>query len=109
MNKHYTYSEWVKECNTYEDTYKKYLELQKENDELQLNIIIMEKYFELISDLGFDYDGSNSIESLKCLIDELCRLSNLGRVCNITETIFVNDNKAYNILQEEILEGDNNE
>lgn len=64
--------------------------------------IIMEKYLELIADLGYDYDGLNSVESLKGLIDELVRYANLGRVCNTTEPIYENGGKKYNILMEEI-------
>jgi len=30
-------------------------------------IEIMERYFELISDIGYDYDGCNSVESLKSI------------------------------------------
>ena len=72
------------------------------NEENCKQIIIMEKYLELIADLGYDYDGFNSVESLKGLIDELVRLANLGRVCNTTEPIYVNKGKKYNILLEEI-------
>ena len=64
--------------------------------------IIMEKYLELIADLGYDYDGLDKAESLKALIDELVRLAKLGRVCNTTEPIYENGGKKYNILLEEI-------
>ena len=76
----------------------------------QENIIkIMEKYFELIIDLGYDYDGLNQEESLKKLIDELCKYASLGRAYNITEPIYVNENKKYNILHEELKGSGNNE
>ena len=64
--------------------------------------IIMEKYLELIYDLGYDYDGLDKVESLKALIDELVRYASLGRVCNTTEPIYENGGKKYNILLEEI-------
>lgn len=70
------------------------------NEENCKKIIIMKKYLELITDLGYDYDGLNSVESLKALIDELVRLANLGRVCNIIEPIYENGGKKYNILME---------
>lgn len=70
-------------------------------ENLEQQIVIMEKYFELITDLGYDYDGLNSVESLKGLIDELVRYANLGRVCNTTEPIYENGGKKYNILMEE--------
>lgn len=67
---------------------------------------IMEKYLELIIDLGFDYDGCNTIESLKELINELVHYAKLGRVCNITEPIYENSSKKYNILHEELKDSD---
>ena len=50
-----------------------------------------DKWCQLIADIGFDYDGCNTIESLKGLIDELVRYSLNSR-----------DNYDY----EEILKGD---
>jgi len=86
------------------DYYKNYSkqwskELLKSKDK---QIEIMEKYFELIIDLGYDYDGLSSIEDLRNLIDELVRYASLGRVCNTTEAIYVNQEKKYNILGEMI-------
>ena len=87
----------------------KYLEnLKQENKHLKEQVTIMEKYLELIVDLSLDYDGCNTVESLKGLIDELERLAMLGRVCNTTKSIYTNSNKTYNILNEEI-KGDSNE
>ena len=64
---------------------------------------IMEHYLELIYDLGYDYDGCNDVESLKGLIDEMCRLASLGRACNVIEPITEDGRgKKYNILGEEI-------
>ena len=65
-------------------------------------IEIMEKYLELICDLGYDYDGCKDVDSLKGLIDEMCRLASLGRACNVTEPIYI-DGKGnkLNILFEE--------
>lgn len=68
--------------------------------------IIMEKYLELIIDLGYDYDGCETVESLKGLIDELVYYAKLGRACNITEAIYENNEKKYNILHEELKEND---
>lgn len=67
-------------------------------------IEIMERYFEIIIDLGFDYDGFEQADSLKGLIDELVRFAKLGRICNTTEPIFECANKKYNILHEELKE-----
>ena len=76
----------------------------RKNEIERLNNIIeiMEKYFELILNLGYDYDGLNEKESLKNLIDELCRYASLGRAYNTTEIIYVNKDKKYNILGEEL-------
>ena len=86
---------------------KKYYEenksLQSQLKAKEEMVKVMEKYFELIIDLGFDYDGLNLIGSLKNLIDELVRFAKLGRACNITEAIYEMENKKFNILHEEIL------
>ena len=72
-------------------------------DGLEKEIKIMEKYFELIIDLGYDYDGFNKEEDLKGLIDELVRYASLGRVCNTIEPIYTRkDNEKFNILGEVI-------
>lgn len=87
-----------------EDLIEEIIEKDKEIERLNNIIVIMEKYFELIVDLGYDYDGLNSIENLKGLIDELVRYASLGRVYNMTEAIYVNEDKKYNILNEELKE-----
>lgn len=58
----------------------KYQELQKENEQLKEKVKYQknkidnkDKWCQLIVDIGFDYDGCNTIESLKGLIDELVR------------------------------------
>lgn len=73
---------------------------------LKKQIEIMEKYLELIIDLGFDFDGCNTVESLKGLVEELVHLASLARACNLTETIYENGGKKYNILHEEIEDND---
>ena len=84
--------------------------LQQENERLNRQIIIMEKYLELICDIGYDYDGYGNVvdtEHLKKLIDELVRFASLGRACNDTEGIYIdNNNIYYNILNEKIERGD---
>lgn len=79
---------------------------KEENAELKRQIEIMEKYLELIVDLGFDFDGCNTVESLKALIEELVHLASLARACNTTEEIYFNGDKKYNILHEEIEENE---
>ena len=89
-----------------DDYFKQRNDLYIENQRLNNIIKIMEKYLELIVDLGYDYDGLNSEDSLKRLIDELCRYASLGRAYNTTEPIFENENKKYNILNEELKDSD---
>ena len=79
----------------------KYQELQKENEQLKEKVKYQKNkidnkddWCQLIADIGFDYDGCNTIESLKVLIDELVRYALNSR-----------DNYDY----EEILKGDSNE
>lgn len=79
----------------------KYQELQKENEQLKEKVKYQknkidnkDNWCQLIADIGFDYDGCNTIESLKGLIDELVRYALNSR-----------DNYDY----EEILKGDSNE
>ena len=76
----------------------------EENEELKQQIIIMEKYFELINNISFDYDGYNNVTGLKGVIDELNRFANLGRACNITEPIYDSDGVKFNILLQKLSE-----
>lgn len=79
------------------------IKTRNENEELKKQATIMERYLELINELRID--NEDTIEGLEELINELKRLACLGRVCNVTETIYVYNNKAYNILHQ-ILEKD---
>lgn len=74
----------------------------QEQVKLSMNEIIMEKYLELIIQLGYDYDGLNTVESLKSLIDELVKYAKLGITKNLTETIYENEKGKYNILGKEL-------
>lgn len=77
-------------------------QLEQELERYKNIIEIMERYFELIIDLSFDYDGLNEVKSLKVLIDELKNYASLGRAYNTTEPIYENNGKKYNILHEEL-------
>ena len=78
--------------------------LLEENQELKQQIIIMEKYFELINNISFDYDGYNDVAGLKGVINELNRFANLGRACNTTEPIYESDGVKFNILLQKLPE-----
>ena len=82
-------------------------EKDKEIDRLNNIIKIMEKYLELIYDLGYDHDGLETTGDLMNLMDELVRYASLGRTYNITEPIYENNGKKYNILHEELKEEGN--
>lgn len=69
--------------------------LQQENKKLKEEVENKDRWFQLIVNMGFDYDGLNKVESLKGLIDELVRYSLNGR-----------DNYNY---EETLFEGDSNE
>ena len=78
---------------------------QKEEIDRLNNIIkIIENYLELIYDLGYDHDGLETTGDLMNLMDELVRYASLGRAYNITEPIYENSGKKYNILHEELKE-----
>ena len=72
--------------------------------DLEKQILIMEKYFELIINLSFDYDGFSKEKDLKGLIDEMARLASLGRACNTTEAIYIDNGKQFTILGERLEE-----
>lgn len=91
------------------DEYLEYKKLQQENKQLQEQITVMKKYLELIIDLSFDYDGCNTVESLKSLIDDLKKYAKLGREGNLTEPIYTTDNDSYNILNQKIRKDSTNE
>lgn len=69
-------------------------------------IIVMKKYFQLIIDLGFDYDGFHKAKDLKGLIDELVRIASLGLICDTNEKMYEDEEgNSYNILLEKLKNG----
>lgn len=72
---------------------------------LERQIEIKDKWCQLIIDLGFDYDGLNTVESLKGLIDELVDYAHKAIICDDVSVIYVGANdKKSNILLENIKE-----
>ena len=70
---------------------------------LDEQIKLKNAYCQLIVDLGFDYDGYNSIESLKSLIDELVGYAQKAIDNDDKTAIYVNENgHEQNILLEDI-------
>ena len=72
---------------------------------LERQIEIKDKWCHLIIDLGFDYDGLNTVESLKGLIDELVDYAHKAIICDDASVAYVGaDDKKSNILLENIKE-----
>ena len=65
---------------------------------------IKDEYLKLICDIAYDYDGCNTVKSLKELIDELVSLSRraLNNDDKWTAYISANERKKFNILHEEL-------
>ena len=89
---------------------KKY-ETQKQQFDLIYNYIekierqneIKDAYLDIIYDIGVDYDGCNTIKSLKELIDEFMKWAKFAIENNDTECMFIGANdKEFNILHEEL-------
>lgn len=73
--------------------------------DLERQIEIKDKWCQLIIDLGFDYDGCNTVESLKDLIDELVDYAHKAINCDDVSVAYVGaDDKKSNILLENIKE-----
>lgn len=82
-----------------------------EKQQRELNI--KNEYLQLIHDIGFDYDGCNTVDSLKKLIDELIGLVNKAYKCDDKTAMYIGGGKEvtkkFNILHEEIEEVGNDE
>lgn len=72
--------------------------------ELERKLKIKNEYLGLICDFGYDYDGCNTVESLKELIDELVDLAKKGLKNDDKSIMYMSaDLKTnYNILRERI-------
>lgn len=71
--------------------------------DLERQIKIKDKYCQLIIDLGFDYDGFNTVDSLKGLIDELVSYAQRAIECDDKGIVYVNGKgERDNILGEPI-------
>lgn len=60
---------------------------------------IKDEYLKLIIALGFDYDGFNTVEGLKALIDELVELAKKALKSDDKSTMYIG-NEEKNILFE---------
>lgn len=74
--------------------------------EQKRHIDIKNAYLKSIIAFGFDYDGYNSPEKLKGLIDELVSLAEQGLANDDKSVQYVYEDEHYNILMEPINERD---
>lgn len=82
---------------------EKYItDLQQENKQLTRDKNIMQKYLQLIIDIGYDYDGYNDADNLKAVIDELCKYALYGKKLDDKSIISSSCETYYNILGEPI-------
>lgn len=73
--------------------------------DLERQVKIKDEWCQLIVDLGFDYDGCNTVESLKGLIDELVDYAHKAIICDDVSVAYVGaDDKKSNILLKNIKE-----
>lgn len=63
-----------------------------------------DEWLELIWQVGVDYDGCNSIESLKELIDELIEMSQKARYCLEDGKLFEDKEESQSSREEAIME-----
>lgn len=74
--------------------------------ELQRQIDIKNAYLQMIVDLAFDYDGYESTENLKGLIDELSHYAKLALENNDKKSIYTSYSNGVkinsNILMEDL-------
>lgn len=94
--------EAAKEAYEKECAYKAIKELQEERLKIKRENLILERYLTLIHDIAYDYDGYSNALDLMGLIDEITKLSKLGKERNVTECIYGGGNQQLNILFEEI-------
>lgn len=71
--------------------------------DLERQIEIKNKYLVLIVDLTYDYDGFNTVEGLKGLIDELRKYASYALYSNDKIPVYRDGNgNDFNILHEKI-------
>lgn len=73
------------------------------NIDLERQVKLKDAYCQAIINLGFDYDGFNTVESLKGLIDELVSYAQRAIECDDKGIAYVNSKGEHiNILGEKI-------
>ncbi len=73
------------------------------NIDLERQVKLKDKYCQAIIDFGFDYDGFNTVDSLKGLIDELVSYAQRAIECDDKGVMYVDsEGRHRNILGEEV-------
>lgn len=76
---------------------------QKQIEEKERQLKIKNEYLQLAHDIAFDYDGCNTVKSLKSLIDEIVELINKAYKNDDNSIIYIGGNsKKFNILHKEV-------
>ena len=93
--------------DAYQDVGKKMFEYAEEVEKLKRQVDIKDEYLNMIYCLGFDYDGYEDSESLKCLIDTIVDYSKKAVKNDDKYAMYEgcgtnNSTKYYNILHEEL-------
>lgn len=89
--------------DAYQDAGKKMFEYAEKCEKLERQIRIKDGYCDLIWCLGVDYDGYETPEGLKSLIDELVDLAKKAARNDDKYAMYEGcGNKFYNILHEEV-------
>lgn len=63
-----------------------------------------DEWLEIIVGIGFDYDGCNTVESLKGLVDTLVEMSQKARECLRSEKIFYDEEEEEKSREKAIAE-----
>ena len=84
----------------YQDIGEKFFDLQEESER---KLRIKDEYLTNLINIGCDYDGCNTVESLKELIDELVDIAKRAFYGDDKTAAYIGSNgKVLNILKEEI-------
>lgn len=59
-----------------------------------------DEWMELIQDIAYGYDGCNTVESLKGLIDEMVEMTSMARICLAEGEIFKDEEESDRSLLE---------
>ena len=95
--------DYIEKLEKHIEFYEKHGSYKEKINEMQRQIDIKNAYLDIIYDIGIDYDGCNTIKSLKELIDEFMKWAKFAIENNDREPMFIGArDKEFNILHEEL-------